>query len=86
MIPMSWESVRMKTPLLAVHHFKKKFPNMNDESTVFKKKVEDKLKMAKQTGYAHRRGLTLYSSGIPPLLTDLDNLVQSYLRNVSNRG
>ena len=72
----------------AVRKFKSKFSHLN-ESTVrsFKKKVEDEIKKASKERREPKQQISKYSSptGRPLLLGDLDRMVPSYLRALSNR-
>ena len=73
----------------AVRKFKSKFSHLT-ESTVrsFKKKVEDEIKKASKERREPKQQISKYSSptGRPLLLGNLDRMVQSYLRALSNRG
>ena len=71
----------------AVRKFRPAFPKIN-ESTIrkFKKKYED-LKLAKQQNQEVRAELSTEKQGRPLFLgTEIDSLVQRYIRAASNRG
>ena len=73
----------------AVRKFKERFPHLN-ESTVrsLRKKTEDEIKKAAKEKREPTKSLTKYSTtiGRPLLLGELDHLVHSYLKALSNHG
>ena len=73
----------------AVRKFKARFPHLK-ESIVrsFRKKTEDEIKKAAKEKREPTKSLTKYSTptGRPLLLGELDRLMQSYLKALSNRG
>ena len=73
----------------AVRKFKSKFSHLNERTVLsFKKKVKDEIKKASKERRESKQQICKYSStaGRPLLLGDLDRMVQSCLRALSNRG
>lgn len=73
----------------AVRKFKAEFPRLN-ESTVrdFKKRYTPELANAAKEKREVKKSILRYSSktGRPLILGDLDSMVQTYIKQLSNRG
>ena len=73
----------------AIRKFKSQFPHLN-ESTVrnFKSKVQNEIHKASIEKRKPMESISKYSSptGRPLMLGELDSMIQSYIKSLSNRG
>ena len=74
-------------PIATVRKFQQRFPNMNESTArTFRKRYESDLADAKRQGKTPSTSLPLKPQGRPFLLGEIDEMVQRYILEASNRG